>query len=474
MIAPWAEEEVGAADLGDGRLDERLVVLLSALGSRPNLSIPAACGGRAEMEAAYRFFDNDKVTFDKVLGPHIDQTVRRLADQDVALLVQDTTEVDLTRPEQEVVGAGTLDGSRRGFLLHLLHAFTPQGVPLGTVGAEVVNRTGGVTGASTKKRSERAGTPIEAKESFRWLTGLRRARQVAEQLPRVSCVCVADSEADIYELFAEPRGESGLHWLIRACQDRAVADAPEHLRDQVLAVPVLFEVTLRVRARQAKVARDERARRQSRLGRSATATVRAAVVTLRPPWRADRQLPPVTVNAVLVREVDPPTGEVPIEWLLLTTLPIDTVEQVRSIVAYYAVRWEIEVLFRTLKSGCRIERRRFEHVERVLPCLGLYLIVAWRTLFVCRLGQDEPELSCEAIFEPSEWKAVWATVKRKPPPKRPPPLREVLHLIAGLGGYVKRPNSEPGAQTVWIGLQRTYDLALAWDSFGPGSARKGK
>src|SRR5262249_16632857 len=152
----------------------------------------------------------------------------------------------LTRPEQPVVGAGTLDGSRQGFLLHLLHAFTPQGVPLGTVGAEVLNRTEGVTGASAKKRSERAGTPIEAKESFRCLEGLRWARQVAERLPHVRYVCVADSEADIYELFAEPRGESGLHWLIRACQDRAVVDVSEHLRDQVLATPALYEVTLQV------------------------------------------------------------------------------------------------------------------------------------------------------------------------------------------------------------------------------------
>src|ERR1700719_191153 len=118
MIMPWAKEELESVDLGDDRLDARLEVLLSALGSRPNLSIPAACGGRAEMEAAYRFFDNDKVTFDKVLQPHIARTLQRLAEQKVALLVQDTSEIDLTRPEQEVTGAGELDGARRGFLLH--------------------------------------------------------------------------------------------------------------------------------------------------------------------------------------------------------------------------------------------------------------------------------------------------------------------------------------------------------------------
>ena len=134
MIAPWAKEEVAAVDLGDERLDARLVTLLSALGSRPNLSIPAACGGRAEMEAAYRFFDNDKVTFENVLAPHIGCTIARLAAQEVALLVQDTTEIDLTRPEQQVEGAGTLDGVRPGFWLHTLHAFTREGIPLGTVG----------------------------------------------------------------------------------------------------------------------------------------------------------------------------------------------------------------------------------------------------------------------------------------------------------------------------------------------------
>jgi hypothetical protein len=175
----------------------------------------------------------------------------------------------------------------------------------------------------------------------------------------------------------------------------------------------------------------------------------------------------VTVNVVLVREPIPPPGATPVEWILVTTLPIDTLEQVRTIVEYYCVRWCIELLFRTLKSGCRIEQRRFEHIDRVLPCLGLYLIVAWRTLFVCRLGRACPELDGEAIFEPSEWKAVWVATQGKKPPKKAPRLQAMIQLIAGLGGYVERPQSEPGAQTVWIGLQRMYDLAWAWDTFGP-------
>jgi len=469
MIAPWAKEEVESADLGDERLDTRLELLLSALGRRPNLSIPAACGGRAEMTAAYRFFDNDKVTFDKVLQPHIARTVERLAEQKVALLVQDTSEIDLTRPEQEVAGVGDLDGARRGFLLHEMQAFTPEGTPLGTVWAEILNRTDGVSHASAADKDyEKKHTPIEEKESRRWLTGLRQAQTLAQQLPTVQCVCVADSEADIYEWFAEPRAAA--HWLVRACQDRALEEeAGPHLREQVLTTPVLYKVELLIRGRKAKTAAEERGRRQNRDSRQATVEVRAATVTLRPPWRFDRELPLTRVNVVLVREANPPAGEPPVEWMLVTTLPIDTPEQVRLIVAYYCVRWCIEILFRTLKSGCRIERRRFEDIDRVLPCLALCLIVAWRTMFVCRQGRECPDLDCEAIFEPSEWKAVWVAVHNKKPPKKAPRLCQMVHLIAGLGGYVERPKSEPGAQTVWIGLQRMNDLAWAWDSFGPGT-----
>ena len=160
-------------------------------------------------------------------------------------------------------------------------------------------------------------------------------------MPGVQWVAVADSESDIYECLAEPRGP--LHYLVRACQERALVDANgQHLREAVLAAAVLYEVDVLVRPRTALTAAEERRRRQSRDKRMAHVEVRARTVTLRPPWRFDRKLAAVTVNVVLVREVNPPPGEEPIEWVLLTTLPMDTPEQVRTIVAYYCVRWSIE------------------------------------------------------------------------------------------------------------------------------------
>jgi Transposase DNA-binding/Transposase Tn5 dimerisation domain len=479
MLAPWVMDEVGAVKLNDERLNRRLKLILSQLAARPIASIPAACGGNAETNAAYRFFDNDKVDFYGILQPHFDCTWLRIAAQPVVLLVNDTTEIDLTRPEQQVVNAGPLDGnSRRGAFLHAMHALTPDGTPLGTVEALPWTRDDDQPGASSQTRGERAATPIEEKESFRWLLSMRQVRAQAGRCSPTQIVYVADSEADIYEVIAEGAEEPRTaDWIIRSCQNRALVDDEEerttsdYLREELLTAPVLYEHTIAVRGREAKVACEDCGRRQPRQSREAVVEVRAARITLRAPQQKAGQLPDVTVNAVLVSEKNPPEGDVAVEWLLVTSLPIETAEQVRLIIKYYCNRWMIEVFFRTLKSGCRVEDRRFETLERQLRCLAVYLIVTWRTLLVCRLGRGCPEISCEAIFTPGEWRSVYQVVKRTQPPKEPPKLQEMVRMVAQLGGYVNKKNraDEPGPQTVWLGLQRLHDIALCWETFGPGS-----
>jgi hypothetical protein len=182
-----------------------------------------------------------------------------------------------------------------------------------------------------------------------------------------------------------------------------------------------------------------------------------------------RKLPNVTVNVVQVKEVDPPAGEEPIEWLLLTSLPIATQGEILRVIQTYCLRWMIELYFRVLKQGCRVEDRLFETMDRVNRFLAVALIVAWRTLYVTRLGREFPDLDCEAVFEASEWKAVYQVTQKKTPPKSPPKLQEMVRMVAQLGGYVNRPRAdEPGAETIWKGLQRMHDMARCWDLFGPG------
>jgi hypothetical protein len=489
MLAQWIVDEMKTVSLPDKRLNARAQAVLDQLASRPTLSIPSACGGDAETEAAYRFFNNKRVTFSEVLQPHIDASVRRIAAQKLVILVQDTTEIDLTRPNTQVAGTGPMDASsRRGLFLHLLHAFTPDSTPLGTIEGTPWAREEGAPSTSKLPSHKRVSIPIEQKESYRWVTTLECTQHLAAQLPQTQLICVADSEADIYELLvagmAEPRHGD---WIVRACHDRTLpAEArsgggeggetcdgdkkAQTLRERVLATPMLFTKTIQIREREKKYNCENRGRRQTRRARAAEVEVRALQVTLQSPWRPGGPLPDVTVNVVLVHEPNPPDGEPAVEWILLTSLPIETLDQVRQVIQNYCVRWMVEVVFRTLKSGCRVEARRFEHMDRFLPCLAIYLIVTWRTLFVCRLGREFPDISCEAVFAAAEWQSVYQIVKGETPPKEPPTLKEMVRLVAQLGGYLNRKrDDEPGAQTVWLGLQRLHDIALCWMVFGPGA-----
>lgn len=223
MAVSWVISEMATADLKDQRLNNRLREVLSQLAERPTVSIPAACGGHTEMTAAYRLFDNDNATFEAVLQPHIDATRERIAPHQVVLVVQDTTEIDVTRPGQQMAGAGPLDGGARwGTLLHPLHAFTPDGTPLGTLHAKTWVRDETSERCASRSRGQRAATPIEEKESHRWVDAYRRAIEESKRCPSTQLVCLADSEADIYELLVEATIEpSRVDWIIRACQNRA-------------------------------------------------------------------------------------------------------------------------------------------------------------------------------------------------------------------------------------------------------------
>lgn len=466
-------DEIANADFGDQRLSRRLEKLAEELGSQPSHSIPSASSGRAEMEAAYRFFDNAKVTPEKILQPHFDATLERIRETEMVLLVQDTTELNLNRPNEIVEGTGPMDcESRRGAFYHPLIGFDSDGVPLGMVWQKSWVRSHiNTRHDNSKKALNRKHTPVENKESLRWVEGANASVQVAKACPDTTCVCVGDSESDIYEVYSQlcQNTPANLQLLVRACQNRATTDQ-SNLLDTVRATDCLYCCTVDVGARTSKITDNrDRKRKQSRQARVAEVEVRASSVILRPPWRFDRRLPELKVNIVLVEETNPPSGCESIQWILVTTLPIEHSEQVRTVVQAYCIRWQIEIFFKTLKTGCRIEKRQFETLDRILNCVALYSIVSWRIMYLCRLGHACPDLNCEVIFEPCEWKAVYLVAKQKPLPKNPPTLNEIIRLIASLGGYVMRKSTRPGPQTFWVGIQRAHNFALAWEAFGPGS-----
>lgn len=458
--------ELDTVDFGDKRLDKRARFVLETIWADPEASINAACQGWTETIGAYRLFGNDNVDTDKILIAHREATRNRIAEHDVVLVVQDTTELDYTG--HPPTGSGPLSYEKqRGFLDHDQLAFTPEGLCLGVLDVNIWARSDEHFG----KSEEREDDPIETKESFRWLEGYRLACDLAGQVPDTQIVSVADRECDIYEVFveAQKRADNAADYVIRLSRNRCLPERdPEagpcsyrKLFQEMNEAPVITKLELELQ------------RTPKRLARTATVEIRAKRVRLKPPPRKHTKLPEVEVNVVLVREINPPSEDEAIEWVLVTSLPIETAEEVLRVVKYYTGRWPIEIFFRVFKTGCQVERIQLETSERLLPCLMLYKIVAWRVLYLTMLGRECPNLPCDVMFTPDEWMPVWKITSDEPIPEAAPSLSEFLLLLAELGGHNGRlHDGPPGPKSIWIGIRRMTDFTLAWQKFGPGDHTK--
>jgi hypothetical protein len=470
-LSNWVREEMGTADLRDPRLKKRLFLVMQRMFSSPVASLKAAFRGWAETIAAYRFFNNEKVTEAALLAPHQEATLQRVKTQESVLVIQDTTEIDYSS-KKELEGKGPLSvHERQGFFAHSQYVVTPERVPLGLWGTLIYARD------EVSEHPSRKDQPIELKESYRWLEGYRDACRLAEMAPDTRVISACDREGDIYEIFLEwqrrrQKGEVAAEWLIRSCQDRSLVPFEEtqantgvtanKLRAAVEQSAVLgtieFDVLKHTGNKKVKGNRVKTIRQARRVAQE----VRAIEVMIKAPWRKGKKLEAVKIGVVLAREKNPPAGQDRIEWVLLTSLPVAGFESAQEVIALYLARWDIEVFHRVLKTGCRVEKLQLTEADRIKPAIVLYMIVAWRITYVMKLGRTCPNLPCDVIFEEAEWRAVYHVVHRKPAVEKPT-LGEMVDMIGSLGGHLGRKgDGAPGAQSMWQGLMRAKDFALAW------------
>lgn len=454
----WAEDEFGAADLGDKRLNARLVQLAGVLGEKPQASLPEASGEPAILKAAYRFFDNEQITPEGLLLSHIEASYRRMASVKWVLAVQDTTYLDWTA-HPDTTGLGPLSSaSHQGLLAHSTLGISEEQVPLGVLQQQVWARDA-ESFAHLKDHKQR---PIEDKESHKWLQSLAAVEAARKACPETRFVSVGDREADIYDLFIAERSP-GVDLLVRAAENRRVESEERYLWAAVEASPVVASATVQVPPR------------QDQAGRTAQLAIRWREITLRPPLkRAKEKLPAVTVWAVWAVETVPPPNLPAVEWLLLTTVPVHTTEEALQRLAWYACRWGIEVWHKVLKSGCRIEARQLETAERLKRCLSLYAVIAWRVLYAVMLSRAMPDASCLALLNEPEWQALYCAIHHTTIlPPAPPSLRQAVGWIAQLGGFQNRKrDGHPGVTVVWKGFQHLSDLTYMYLVFRPHSPLK--
>lgn len=427
----WAAQEWATADLGDRRLNRRLIKVAQQLADKPTASIPGACGGWADTAGAYRMLSNDSFDWRDVIEPHARCTMQRMAQESLVLCLQDTTELDFNG--QTINGLGPLSyEAQRGMYLHPTYAVSAQREPLGLLDAWMWARE------PRDAQGQRGGIT----ESVRWIEGYERLAERAQELPATRLMQVGDRESDMFDLM---RRAQSLGWpvdLLVRSQHNRVLPGGQRLWDEVQTCDSLGEIEFTMGARPGRKARV--VKQQLRVKRMRLACDGDAGVTM---------------TCVIASEIAAPVGAEPVCWRLLTNREISSLAEAVELIEWYRARWEVEIFFHVLKNGCRVEALQLASLPRIERALALFMVVSWRIAHLMRLGRTCPDLPAELMFDDDEIKAAYVLTK-KSPPDGPPTLNAVLRHIAMLGGFLARKgDGEPGVKTIWLGMQRVMDFA---------------
>jgi IS4 transposase len=456
----WVINELKGIEIGDQRLNARCGNIVNNLSTSPDKSIPEALETWKETKAAYRFFSNSKVNEEKVLKAHIDASKDRIRKEDTVLLLQDTTDIDYSK-HQGLTDMGFLGEKkikyRHGFFLHPTIAVTPNKVNLGVVHNIIWKRD------KIGTRELRKVVPIEKKESYNWLLSYHNTQELAKQIPATQFINIGDKEGDIYEFFQAHNPEiSNANFIVRSGRDRRTTNKDLKVWEQLSRAEVITNVEFEIPRGWHKPGGKSLTKRA---GRTVVQEVRALEVELISPARHTPKLNNCKLCAVMAREINTQKVEDKIEWILLTSLPVTSAQDAIRIIQYYICRWQIELYFKTLKSGCKIESRQLETYDRLKSLLAIYMIIAWRIQYITMFVRAGPDQPCNVVFGKSEWQSVYMVVKRSLAlPAQAPSIYQMIRMIAQLGGFLGRKNDgEPGLKTIWLGMQKMEDYSLAWE-----------
>lgn len=450
----WIAYELSAIALGDQRLNWRLLDSAAKLAAKPSVSINQACDDWADTKATYRLFANEKTTMEQILAPHQQRTKERMTSHPVILAIQDSSYLDYSHhPSKRGMGPiGTSQQALRGLVMHSVLAVTPQGLPLGLLHQRLWARAETVNPMTSTERHQ---VPIAEKESNKWLAAL--SETVQWQPAGTHLVTVGDSEADVFELFNHAH-QLQTDLLIRAGQNRCLCEPAVGLLWAVVEKqPVAGHLKVQV------------SKRAEHPAREATVAVRYTSLTLRPPQHLRTHLKPCSLDAVFVQEIDPPTDVEPLCWLLLTTVPVAALDDAIERIHWYCQRWQIEILHKILKSGCRIEQAQLASEKRLMPLIALFSIIAWRLFWLTFLARTDPNAPASTMLAPHELDALYTFLHQQPiPAALRPTVHQALRWIAQLGGFLNRKHDgEPGVTVIWRGWQRLTDISAAYLAFHP-------
>ena len=468
----WAQQEFGGAKLGDRRLSERLVQSARTLATMPGQAFSAvARGDWAAVKGYYRLIDqpdDSQMTVETILAPHRARTVQRMKAHQTVLCIQDGTDLNYSGLDQceglGVMGANQTGARGSGLHLHSTLVVSTEGLPIGVLKAQF---TAPVVKSAEHARIARA-LPIEQKKTFAWIAGLRDCVSLQKELPQTRQVCLMDREADFFELFDEQRTTGKVDLLVRAKHDRTMLD-DTHLFDALRQSPVQSSLQIAVPRQSARPKKSKQKARTAREQRTADVQLRFVPMVLRPP-SDQKQKAPITLTVVHVLEPSPPPDTKALEWFLLTTCTIDSVDDAQACLSWYCLRWRIEDWHRVLKSGCRIEDLAHHSADRLERAISINLVIAWRIMLMTLLGRACPELPAGVLLSDLEIEVLQAYARKKNI-KQPTHLGDAVRLVARLGGYLCRNNDPPpGHQLMWQGYTVLQSLCEGFSLTAPDTS----
>ncbi len=457
-------DEFAGADFGDARIAGRLMRFATAVAKAPATGLPEAAGSDGELEGVYRFLRNERVTPARILAPHLARTVERVGER-APLVVHDTTEFGFGGTSQRAgLGRISEEGEKQGFFGHYALAVAGDGSrePLGVVGLQTFARTGPPTAPHRHKR--RAGVPTER---TRWS---ELALRVGKTFP--TAIHVMDREADSYEIVSELTAADA-RFVIRVCRDRCLL-RPEGTDSKLFGAadrgPIFATRSVPLSRRRREADARNRKIYPPRGERLAELGLRATSHTIKRPHRRALENCPesLTVNMVTVEEAHPPPDTAPVSWRLLTSEPVETVEQVEAVVDAYRARWVIEEYFKALKTGCAFEKRQLESLRTLVNALAVFSVIAWRLLLlrsVARLRPDAPasdaltERQVRVLQQLAHLDDQGVIPRIDLPPS--PTAQHALAALAQLGGHIKN-NGPPGWQVLGRGYESLLLIELGW------------
>ena len=460
-MTSWIDEELEGCEFRDSRLKKRLLQIVTQLASRVGESLPTACQDWANTKAAYRFFSNPNLTEGEILAGHLQSTRERFeATSGLVLVLHDTTEITYKRASPAKIGYTRKCANRKGLfdnpikramcgiLMHSSLVLTTEGLPLGFSAKKFWSRPKFKNAKALYRKRNATRIPIEEKESYRWVENLRSSNASLGDPTRL--VHIGDRESDIYDFFQAAQADNS-YFLVRIKVDRRTEDETITIQEAMKAAKKRGTHRIYLRDKDGEEI-------------SVNLEIKFEKLTIRPSFGPKSKIYPDTeVTVITAKEVEKPQGSrEPIDWKLATNLPVKSLTAAIEKLEWYALRWKIEVFFKILKSGCKIEESKLRTADGLCRLISIYSILAWRIFWMTMMNRETRSISPKVVLTADEIKILDHLKPDRE--KTPRTLSKYLLKIAKLGGYLAR-NSDPppGNKVIWRGMEALIHIQIGFE-----------